>query len=233
MEFCIFFWCFSWIILLGSSQEPHQKVEADAGDVELGQLGKDAISDGSSRDSCESRERLLTTRTANDWILVACLMGNLIVKDSPSKAGGPIEALFRRALQVFAPDFMVRKGRSWWKLLLSTLKLHRVSEINGYRLLRLRCSKKNHNRKCCSKLGESTISPLHGFFARCWEFLSKWFLWFAAFSRNDGRWEKGSFHMQKNTRLSTLNSILIAPEKKLKGTNRINLTLLFNTVKQT
>lgn len=59
-----------------SSQEPHQKVEADAGDVELGQLGKDAISDGSSRDSCESRERLLTTRTANDWILVACLMGD-------------------------------------------------------------------------------------------------------------------------------------------------------------
>ena len=59
-----------------SSQEPHQKVEADAGDVELGQLGKDAISDGSSRDSCESRERLPTTRTANDWILVACLMGD-------------------------------------------------------------------------------------------------------------------------------------------------------------
>ena len=37
-------------------------------------------------------------------------MGNLIVKDCPSKAGGPIEALFRRALQVFAPDFVVRKG---------------------------------------------------------------------------------------------------------------------------
>lgn len=60
-----FFGCFGWIILLGS-QEPHRKVEADAEDVELGQLGKDAISDGSSRDSCESRERLLTTRTAND-----------------------------------------------------------------------------------------------------------------------------------------------------------------------
>jgi len=51
---------------VGIDVEPHQKVEADAGDVELGQLGKDAISDGSSRDSCESRERLLTTRTAND-----------------------------------------------------------------------------------------------------------------------------------------------------------------------
>ena len=69
MERFLCFFCFGWIILpvFSSSQEPHQKVETDARDVELGQVVKtDATSDASSRDSCESRERLLATRAPND-----------------------------------------------------------------------------------------------------------------------------------------------------------------------